>query len=274
MQGKEAQAENFVSADEVSDISAGEIIPAGVAVAIFFEGSEIVGEGGVLHNEAGAGGSSGRNHSHTVTGDAGWENAVEHIDAAQDAFEQMVGSADTHQIARLILWQIPRRNLKHIVHNIARFADAQSANCAAVEVHTADNFGAFFAQVRENAPLADTKNALIGRSFSVETALSPAVRAFGRFFGVVVIGGIGNAFVERHSNIGAERHLSSNGNFGRKKFWRAVEVRAESYAVLSDFAQFAEAENLEAAAVSQNTARPVHKFVQAARLLNQIRARA
>ena len=50
-------------------------------------------------------------------------------------------------------------------------------------------------------------------------------------------------------------------------------MRSEGDAFGGDFAQFAEAENLEAARVGEDGAGPGHKFVQAAELADQLMAR-
>jgi hypothetical protein len=72
------------------------------------------------------------------------------------------------------------------------------------------------------------------------------------------------AFVEGHANIGAEGDLNLNGMFGRKKVRTPVEVRAEADAVVSDFAQRVEREDLKSAGVGEQGARPAHEAVQAA----------
>src|ERR1700722_1215720 len=52
-----------------------------------------------------------------------------------------------------------------------------------------------------------------------------------------------------------------------------VEVRAESYALVGDFAQFAQAENLKTAGIRKNRARPGHELVQPAQFADQFVAR-
>ena len=47
-------------------------------------------------------------HSHAVAGHAGREDAVEHVDAAGDAFKKTIGSPDAHQITGLGLGQVGR----------------------------------------------------------------------------------------------------------------------------------------------------------------------
>ena len=60
---------------------------------------------------------------------------------------------------------------------------------------------------------------------------------------------------------------------GRKKMLGAIEMRAKCDAFVRDFAQLAEAENLEAAGIGENRARPGHEFVQPAHRANQFVAR-
>ena len=49
-------------------------------------------------------------------------------------------------------------------------------------------------------------------------------------------------------------------------------MRAEGDAFVRDFAQFTEAENLEAAGIGEDGARPGHEFVQAAQLADEFMA--
>src|SRR5215469_9293516 len=52
----------------------------------------------------------------------------------------------------------------------------------------------------------------------------------------------------------------------------AVQMRAEAYAFVGDFAKFRQAENLVAARIGENGAGPGHKLMQAAEAANQLMA--
>src|SRR5580658_732756 len=53
----------------------------------------------------------------------------------------------------------------------------------------------------------------------------------------------------------------------------AIQMRTKRHALLRHLAQFAEAENLEAARIGENRARPRHEFVQPAHLADQFMSR-
>ena len=72
------------------------------------------------------------------------------------------------------------------------------------------------------------------------------------------------AFVEHHRDVRAEHALDFHRFLRAEKQRRAVEVRAEFDAVRFDFADFGEAEDLEAAAVGENRLFPIHEPVQPA----------
>ena len=76
--------QEFFGLEEMADIGP-RIIAARIALAAFFDGMEIVGILGVAQGQAARMG-----HGHAVAGNARREDAVEHIDAAGDAFEQVI----------------------------------------------------------------------------------------------------------------------------------------------------------------------------------------
>ncbi len=87
-------------------------------------------------------------------------------------------------------------------------------------------------------------------------------------------GRVFQAFVERHHDVAAERELDVHGGFGREQMRVAIQMRAEQHALFGDLAQIAQAEDLEAAGVGEDGARPGHEAVQAAELADQFVAGA
>ena len=87
-------------------------------------------------------------------------------------------------------------------------------------------------------------------------------------------GGIFQALIERHHDVAAERQLDIDGGFGREQVRVAIQVRAEQHAVFGDLAQVAQAEDLEAAGIGQDGARPGHEVVQPAEFADQLVAGA
>src|SRR5439155_23157295 len=100
----------------------------------------------------------------------------------------------------------------------------------------------------------------------------PAHGTFHRLTRVLVADGVFGALVERHENIAAEGKLRVDGGFGSEGVEVAVQVRAEDDAVLGDAAQAAEAEDLVAAGVGEDGARPGHEAMQTTEPLDEIGA--
>ncbi len=89
-----------------------------------------------------------------------------------------------------------------------------------------------------------------------------------------MIGGIFNAFIEDHRDVRAERLLNLDGLFRREGMLGAIKVRTENYTVIGDFAEIGKAENLKAAGISEDRARPGHETMQPAQTADSFVARA
>ena len=57
---------------------------------------------------------------------------------------------------------------------------------------------------------------------------------------------------------------------GRKQVIRPVQMRLEAHALLADFVELAKTEDLEATAVGEDGAAPVHKRVQTAHAVDEL----
>ncbi|CDN43726.1 Uncharacterized protein BN871_DJ_00080 [Paenibacillus sp. P22] len=268
MVGRQPDAERLVGLDEMPQISAG-IIAAGVAAAFRIKRSEVLRVLGIADVHP----SSAR-HRRAVAGNAGRKHAVEHVDSANRSFEKRVGRSDAHQITRLACRQERNRLLQHLIHEMLRFPDAQTTNSIPREIHGSQIRRALLAQVGMHASLDDREQPLVLRTgMGFEAALRPAGRPLERVFDVFVFGRIRRALVERHHDIGAERVLDLHRLLRRQEQAVAVEMGAEFDAFLGDLAHVAQREHLEAAAVRQNRAVPIHELVQAAGIADQVVAR-
>ena len=98
----------------------------------------------------------------------------------------------------------------------------------------------------------------------VERAARPSHGEAEAFFGAITGGGVLGALVKGHANVCAESDLDVDRVLGRKEMRTAVEVGAELDAVVRDFAESVEGEDLEAAGVSEDGARPTNEAMQAA----------
>ncbi len=90
---------------------------------------------------------------------------------------------------------------------------------------------------------------------------------------VVVFARPGRALVEHHGDVAPERGLDFHRDLGRDEGGRAVEMVLEADAVLRDFAQLREGEDLVAAAVGQDGAVPVHELVQPTEMPHRLHPR-
>ena len=90
------------------------------------------------------------------------QHAVEHVDAARHAFDEIVRHAGPHQISRTIRRQQRRGMRDDLVHHIHRFADAESADPVAFEPDVNGRLRALGSETREDAPLDDAKLGLPG----------------------------------------------------------------------------------------------------------------
>ena len=213
-------------------------------------------------------------HRHAVSCYARRKYAVKHVNAVHDAFEEIIGRADAHQIAWLVFGQKMHGESEHLVHEFLRLADAQTSDGIAGKIKLCEIGHALFAQILIHAALHDAEEPLTLARHRILAALGPARRALRRSLRIFVVGGIRHALVERHDDVRAERHLHLHRNFGRKEFLRAVDMRAEGHAVFGDLSQVAETEYLETAAVRQDCAVPVHEAMKSARLSHELHARA
>src|SRR5580700_11899398 len=97
-------------------------------------------------------------------------------------------------------------------------------------------------------------------------ALGPAQSQFHRSLRPRAIGGILRAFIERHDDVGTQVNLRLHGTLRTKEVRRAIKMRTKRHALLADFAQLVQAENLEAAGIGKDRPRPRHETVQTAHL--------
>jgi hypothetical protein len=106
------------------------------------------------------------------------------------------------------------------------------------------------------------------RAEVIEGATRPGHGKAKAFFSAGARGGILSALVKTHHNVGAESDLDVDGVLGCKEVRTSVEVGAELDAIVSDFAERAEREDLKAAGVREDGARPTDEAMQAAHAAN------
>ena len=108
-----------------------------------------------------------------------------------------------------------------------------------------------------------------GAAIVLVAPAAPSAPCAACFAGVFVADWILGALVEHHQDVAAEGQLHVDGGFGRERVQVAVQMRLEDDALLGDFPQAAQAEDLEAAGIGEDGAGPRHEAVQPAQLADQ-----
>jgi hypothetical protein len=251
------EAENFADVEEMAQVGASEIA-AGEAVAVFFDGAEVRFVSAGFNADAAFAGEGG-----AVSGDAGGQDAIEHVDAASDEFDHLGGRAEAHGVARLVGGKMRFGDFDGAKHFGFRFADANPADGVTVEFEGDERFGAFFAEMWVDAALDDAEDHLAGGARLFAAFGGPTHSAFDGGAKFTRGAGVRRAIVEDHRYIGAEFALNLHRFFRAQEQERAIEMRTEFDAVSFDFADSGEAEDLEAAAVGQDRELPIDEVVKA-----------
>src|SRR3989442_8470252 len=84
------------------------------------------------------------------------QHAIEHVDAAGDAFDQVFGRAGAHQIPRPIGRQPPRRVADDGIHDVEGFSNAEAPDGISLEFERDARIDALVPQILEDASLDDT----------------------------------------------------------------------------------------------------------------------
>ncbi len=141
-----------------------------------------------------------------------------------------------------------------------------------VEAHPRDCIGRLAPQVEVHPALDDPEAQLAGRRLGAAAAIGPRRGARDGARDVVARGAARRALVEAHGDVRAERALDAHRDLGREALGGAVVDGAERDAVVVDPRRVEQREDLEAARVGEQGARPAHEAVQAAELLDQLLA--
>ena len=217
---------------------------------------------------------------HAVPGVAGRQHAVEHIDAAADALQNIFRRTDAHEVAGFVGGQYSSDQLGHGVHILHGFAHRQTADGVAFAAEGGDRFGRGPAQIGVGAALHDGEKSLritVLRPGTVETlhtAGQPAVGQLHGLFSVIVLAGVRRTLVEGHDDVGADGALDVHHAFRRERVFGAVDVALEGDAFLFDLAPMRQRVHLKAAAIGQDRSLPAIEAVQTAGFLQHLQAGA
>jgi hypothetical protein len=104
--------------------------------------------------------------------------------------------------------------------------------------------------------------------------LRPTDGAVHALAGVLMGDRIFGTLVEHHANVAAEGQLHVDRRFGGEGVQIAVEVGLEDHALVGNFAEAAEAEDLEAAGIGEDGVGPRHEAVKSAHFADELVAGA
>ncbi len=163
-----------------------------------------------------------RSIEHPVPGVAGRQHAVEHINSPGDAFQNIFGRPDPHEVAGFVFRENFCHQFCHCIHILRRFAYGESAYSVALAPMSSDGFGRDFSQLRIGAALNDWEKSLLvainrfGVVEAFDATLQPAMCEAERFFGVLEIARVGRTLIEGHNNVGADDALDVHHIFWRE----------------------------------------------------------
>ena len=264
--GEELPAEGFVALDQMMDVGAG-MAAAGRAIAAGVE--RFVGEfiDGAAEVDFTVGGERGAALSE-LPGD----DAIEHVHAAMHRLQNVDRGAHAHQVTRQVFGQLGGDDPGELVALGIGFTDREPADGEAVEGQVAQVLGAAQAEIAVAGALDDTEKSLGRFAAGAQGAFGPAVGQIHGRQGGGVLGGRGDALVEHHHDVAADRALHADAGFGREMVKRAVYVAAKLRALLGHDPVLGQRKNLKPAGVGQHRAIPVHKPVNAAKFLKHLGA--
>lgn len=265
MNGDEAIGEHFIRLKKVTDVGFAKMA-TGVTIAAFFQWREVFEILALLDAL-----TTLASPECAMTGNARRLDAVEHVDAKAGGFDEVIRIADAHEIMWFMLGHEWHSFCEELVHNVVWFTDAESTNAKSWQVKLSDLLDAEFAQIGVHAALDDAEKSLTRWIFlRFDAALEPTGGALERIFCIAAIGSVRNTLVKSHDDIGAKNVLYFHDGFRREKMLGTVEMGAEKHALFCDLAQITEAEDLEAAAVGEDWAIPVHEAVETAELTDKL----
>src|SRR6185437_10263016 len=178
---KEAEAEDLPADEQMAQIRAAES-RAGGAIAVPVQRAGVGAQLGALDIEPAVVGEDGARAPHARRGDA-----IEQVDASPNAFDEVFGESDSHEIARPVAGDRRIGHLEHRVHvglGLANREAPDTESCPVRELR--DSLDRLATQVWMNSALHDRKQRLLEwctRRTGVErgeTAREPASAALHR----------------------------------------------------------------------------------------------
>ena len=266
--GVQLGAEDFVAFVEMVEVGAA-VVAAGVAVAGGVEWAGVGFVAGVADAEQALAGEQ-----MAVARVAGGHDAVEQVDSFGHGLDDVLRSADSHQVARAVRRHPRGAMAHHARHLLLGLAHRKPADGIAGKTEFKQAGERPVPQFGVHAALDDAEQRGGMAAVGAVAAPGPAQRQFHRFARLRGCRRIGGAVVENHDHIGAKPLLQGDGGFRAEEDALAIDRRAERHAFLADLAHGAEAEDLETAGIGEDRPVPAHEAVQAAVGFDDFRAGA
>ena len=209
-------------------------------------------------------------------------DAVEKVDAALHAFQDIRRRADAHQVSGLSKRQMRHDDIQDMVHFLVALAHGQPADRVTRQIQFGDFLRVADADVLKGRALVDAEQKLLsvdGLRQAVQTfqfglaAAQPAGGAVHAALHVILRGRILDTLVEGHRDGGGEVRLDLHALLRPHEYLPAVHVRVEMDTLFFDLAQVRQRKDLKAAGIRQDRPVPVHEFMQAAQFIYDLVSR-
>src|SRR5450432_952309 len=277
VQGEKMHAERLFRYEQVADVRTSES-RAGRAVAPAVQRERIRSKLYVAYVESPLAREGGAGAPHPRRRDA-----VEEVDSAPRALDEVFGKAHAHEIARPVRRKRVAHDVEHLVHRRLRLANRQSTDGDAAPVaHRSNRARGRAPKLGMRASLHDREKRLRRAGAGLDflqstmlalTALEPSQRAVARVERLRVRRLAGDHVVELHDHVGTEGELQRHYALRREEPARAIDVRLKGDAIFAHGAHPLEREHLEAAGVREHRAVPRHEALHAAHRAHDILAR-
>ena len=172
--------------------------------------------------------------------------------------------ADAHQIARPVVRQKLRGEFAHVLALALALADREPADGEPIERHFAQDRRAFAPQLREERALHDAEQRLRRISARREASRRPAMRDLERRSRRRFIRRRGDALVEHHHDVAADRLLRLDAQLRAEQDRVSVDIALERRALLAHRPRVRQREDLKPARVREHRVFPAHEPVNAA----------
>ena len=207
----------------------------------------------------------------SVAGAAGRMNAIEHIDALSDHFEELGRGAQSHGVSRFVLRQKWLGILNRSEHFLFGLAHGDSTDGVSVEIEINKGSRGLFPKIRIDAALHDSEMKLpslaAGRFvflYPSLAALGPAGGEIGRFLSILPLTRVGRAFVEKHRNVRTEGCLNLHALLGTQHHLGTIKVTPKFHAGFGNLTDLGKGPDLKAARICEHGTVPSRKAVKSA----------